>query len=121
MIEAKLGPQAFHVLDRSLLPQHVVDRVADKAKHRECDQPDDQQHENCLADPSDDVGQHLRLRDERAGSGAELRRIRPRVRHCPAPLDMSDQLTVTHRRMKKLSGRCVSSMLLRVPQTSGCT
>ena len=102
LIEPELTAQPLDIRIGALLPQHVVDRVADEAEHPEGHQPDDEKDNNGLENTLDGEGEH-RTSDPRYS-------VRRRL-----------HFTVTQRRMKKLSGRCVSSMLSRVPQISGCT
>ena len=55
LIQPKLDPQAIDIGLGTFLPQHVVDRIADKAEHRESNKSDHKQDEDRLRNAPDDV------------------------------------------------------------------
>jgi hypothetical protein len=58
VVEAQFLAQSGTVGEAGVLPDHVVDRVADKVEQRECDQRDDQHDEHGLDEALNDERDH---------------------------------------------------------------
>ena len=59
IVQAERVPKASLVFQRSLLSDHLSDRVADETEQRKGNQTDRQHHEDGLQDPSGDENQHV--------------------------------------------------------------
>src|SRR5699024_7050141 len=58
VVQPELLTQFFTLLLGRLLPDHVVDRIADEIEQAEGHQRDDEHHDDGLENPPNDEGQH---------------------------------------------------------------
>ena len=116
VIETEPFAKSFPLLHRGFDSDHLVDRVANKAKQQKGDQRDNKHHEDRLEQPSDHKGKHW-------NTGSFYERI-PARKTCGRGQVLPDfnrcQFLVTLYIMNWLSARWDSLTLLDTPQASPC-
>jgi hypothetical protein len=66
LVEAQIGTQLRTLLRRRVLPEQIVDRIADVLEQQEGDEGYRQHHDDGLGETADDEGKHAATASEAA-------------------------------------------------------